>query len=107
MPFFTVLTLRFSPGSSISAVGFLNCLVHVVMYGYYLLAALGPQMQKYLWWKKYITTMQIVSTRMHFTNNNHIIKCDMFQIQFSIFIMHFSIVLFSSCNVPKGLVLFM
>lgn len=30
------------------------------MYTYYLLAALGPQVQKYLWWKKYLTIMQIV-----------------------------------------------
>lgn len=30
------------------------------MYAYYLLSALGPQIQKYLWWKKYITTMQMV-----------------------------------------------
>jgi hypothetical protein len=25
-----------------------------------MLAAIGPQMQKYLWWKKYLTTMQMV-----------------------------------------------
>jgi elongation of very long chain fatty acids protein 7 len=25
-----------------------------------MLAAIGPQMQKYLWWKKYLTGMQIV-----------------------------------------------
>lgn len=31
------------------------------MYGYYGLAALGPQMQKYLWWKKYLTIIQMVS----------------------------------------------
>ena len=30
------------------------------MYGYYGLAALGPQMQPYLWWKRYITQIQIV-----------------------------------------------
>ena len=27
--------------------------------GYYFLAAFGPQMQKYLWWKKYLTTFQM------------------------------------------------
>ena len=27
--------------------------------GYYFLAALGPHMQKYLWWKKYLTTFQM------------------------------------------------
>lgn len=43
-------------------IGFLNSFVHVVMYGYYLLAALGPRVQKYLWWKKYITKLQLVIT---------------------------------------------
>jgi hypothetical protein len=31
------------------------------MYSYYLLTALGPNVQKYLWWKKHITRMQMVS----------------------------------------------
>lgn len=30
------------------------------MYGYYGLAAIGPHMQPYLWWKRYITQFQIV-----------------------------------------------
>ena len=38
----------------------LNSLVHVVMYGYYFLAALGPAMRPYLWWKKYLTMFQLV-----------------------------------------------
>lgn len=29
------------------------------MYSYYGLAALGPSIQKYLWWKKYITILQL------------------------------------------------
>ena len=40
--------------------GGLNCLVHVIMYGYYFLAALGPHMRPYLWWKKYLTTFQMI-----------------------------------------------
>lgn len=38
----------------------LNCVVHVIMYTYYGLTALGPNYQKYLWWKKYLTTIQLV-----------------------------------------------
>ena len=38
-----------------------NSFVHISMYTYYCLAALGPHMQKYLWWKKYLTTLQLVS----------------------------------------------
>jgi hypothetical protein len=30
------------------------------MYSYYLFAALGPRFQKYLWWKKYMTALQMV-----------------------------------------------
>ena len=30
------------------------------MYFYYMCAAFGPGMQKYLWWKKYITTIQLI-----------------------------------------------
>lgn len=30
------------------------------MYTYYMLAAMGPEVQKYLWWKKYLTVFQMV-----------------------------------------------
>ncbi len=39
---------------------FLNSFVHVVMYTYYALSAMGPKVQKYLWWKKYLTQFQLV-----------------------------------------------
>ncbi|CAG2182118.1 unnamed protein product, partial [Oppiella nova] len=35
----------------------LNSTVHTVMYLYYLLSAFGPQIQPYLWWKRYITRL--------------------------------------------------
>ena len=35
--------------------------IHTLMYFYYLCAALGPWMQPYLWWKKYLTTLQVTS----------------------------------------------
>ncbi|CAL1262952.1 unnamed protein product [Larinioides sclopetarius] len=37
-----------------------NSCVHIVMYTYYAIAALGPKYRKYLWWKKYLTTLQIL-----------------------------------------------
>lgn len=40
----------------------LNTFVHIIMYLYYLLAALGPRFQKYIWWKKYLTVLQMVGT---------------------------------------------
>lgn len=42
-------------------VGCLNSFVHILMYTYYFLAGLGPKYQKYLWWKKHMTLVQLVS----------------------------------------------
>lgn len=38
----------------------LNSFVHIFMYTYYFLAALGPAYRRYLWWKKYLTMLQIL-----------------------------------------------
>uniref|UniRef100_A0A336LS88 Elongation of very long chain fatty acids protein n=1 Tax=Culicoides sonorensis TaxID=179676 RepID=A0A336LS88_CULSO len=51
---------KYYPGQEPTIVGFVNVSVHMVMYTYYLLAALGPEYRKYLWWKKYLTLVQIV-----------------------------------------------
>ncbi|KAL3200655.1 hypothetical protein MRX96_012936 [Rhipicephalus microplus] len=37
----------------------INSFVHIIMYTYYFLACLGPSVQKYLWWKRYLTRLQI------------------------------------------------
>lgn len=37
----------------------LNTVVHVIMYSYYALATF-PTMRPYLWWKKYLTQLQLV-----------------------------------------------
>lgn len=55
--------------------GALNAFVHVVMYSYYFLAALGPEVQKYLWWKKYITRLQMVSLLNFFLNLSYFSHC--------------------------------
>jgi elongation of very long chain fatty acids protein 7 len=60
MPFSTWWGVKFIPTGHGTLFGFLNSGVHVVMYTYYMLAAIGPQMQKYLWWKKYLTMLQLV-----------------------------------------------
>ena len=44
----------------------LNSFVHIWMYSYYALAAFGPHMQKYLWWKKYMTVLQLVRNLLVF-----------------------------------------
>lgn len=53
--------VKFTPGGHSTFFGLLNTAVHIVMYTYYLFAAMGPQYQKYLWWKKYLTGLQMVN----------------------------------------------
>lgn len=53
--------LNLIPGGHSTFFGFLNTFVHIVMYFYYMLSAFGPRVQKYLWWKKYLTTLQMVN----------------------------------------------
>jgi hypothetical protein len=38
----------------------INSFVHVIMYSYYFMSAFGPGVQKYLWWKRYLTQLQLV-----------------------------------------------
>lgn len=60
MPFNCWFTIRFVPGGHASMVAFVNSGVHVVMYSYYALSALGPAVTPYLFFKKYITRIQMI-----------------------------------------------
>jgi len=86
MPMSVWFGVKFTPGGHSTFFGFLNTFVHIVMYTYYLLAAIGPQMQKYLWWKKYLTTLQMV--------------------QFVLIMVHAFQLLFIDCNYPRAFVWF-
>ncbi|XP_070199142.1 very long chain fatty acid elongase 1-like isoform X2 [Littorina saxatilis] len=59
MPLLWWMGTRFAPGGEAFFCATLNSGVHVVMYMYYLLSAMGPRIQPYLWWKKYLTIMQL------------------------------------------------
>ena len=77
--------VKFTPGGHSSFFGFINTFVHIVMYFYYMLAAMGPQMQKYLWWKKYLTLLQMV--------------------QFIMVMVHaFQLLFYNPCNYPIAFV---
>lgn len=56
-----ILFLYRFQGGNATFPNILNNFVHVLMYFYYMLSAMGPQYQKYLWWKKWMTEIQIVS----------------------------------------------
>jgi elongation of very long chain fatty acids protein 4 len=55
------LGVKFVAGGQTFFLAMLNSFIHGIMYSYYGLSALGPHMQKYLTWKKYLTQMQLVS----------------------------------------------
>ncbi|CAH0699683.1 unnamed protein product [Spodoptera exigua] len=77
------IAVKYYPGGHTTLMGFLNSIVHVVMYTYYLISGLGPQYQKYVWWKKHVTKMQLT--------------------QFTIVFIHNVSVFFYECNFPKFL----
>lgn len=59
MPITCYVGMKFVPYGNTSWTAIINSFVHVVMYFYYFLSALGPKYTKYLWWKKYITLVQL------------------------------------------------
>lgn len=52
--------LKYEPTYPTIFIRNINSWVHMVMYTYYGLSVF-PSLGKYLWWKKYITSMQLVS----------------------------------------------
>ncbi|XP_066996656.1 very long chain fatty acid elongase AAEL008004 isoform X1 [Anabrus simplex] len=84
MPMSVWFGVKFTPGGHSTFFGLLNTFVHIIMYTYYLLAAMGPRYQKYLWWKKYLTTFQMV--------------------QFVAIMVHAFQLLFIDCNYPRAFV---
>ncbi|XP_070154113.1 very long chain fatty acid elongase AAEL008004 isoform X4 [Polyergus mexicanus] len=84
MPMSVWFGVKFTPGGHSTFFGLLNTFVHIVMYTYYLLAAMGPKVQPYLWWKKYLTAFQML--------------------QFIAIMVHAFQLLFIECNYPKAFV---
>ncbi|XP_034488136.1 elongation of very long chain fatty acids protein F-like [Drosophila innubila] len=56
-------------GGHCVATGYLNVFVHSVMYGYYYLSSQYPLIKQSLWWKKYITILQMVQFLLIFAHN--------------------------------------
>ncbi|XP_054719824.1 elongation of very long chain fatty acids protein 7-like [Uloborus diversus] len=59
VPFSLWFGVKFAPGGYNAFFPFLNSFVHVIMYTYYAVAALGGKYKKYLIWKKYMTYIQL------------------------------------------------
>ncbi|XP_057668511.1 elongation of very long chain fatty acids protein AAEL008004-like isoform X1 [Diorhabda carinulata] len=84
MPMSVWFGVKYTPGGHSTFFGFINTFVHIIMYTYYMLSAMGPHMQKYLWWKRYLTTFQMV--------------------QFVAIMIHAFQLLFIDCNYPRAFV---
>ncbi|XP_066996890.1 very long chain fatty acid elongase AAEL008004 isoform X2 [Anabrus simplex] len=84
MPMSVWFGVKFTPGGHSTFFGLLNTFVHIIMYTYYLLAALGPSMHRFLWWKRYLTVLQMV--------------------QFILVMVHAFQLLFIDCNYPRAFV---
>ncbi|KAK9731320.1 GNS1/SUR4 family [Popillia japonica] len=81
MPICAWIGVKFLPGGHGTLLGVINAFVHIWMYTYYLISSLGPQYNKYLWWKKHLTELQMI--------------------QFCIIFIHQSQAVFRQCSYPK------
>jgi elongation of very long chain fatty acids protein 7 len=56
----TYCIAKWTAGGTASVLGIINSFVHSVMYSYYFFTAFKPELKKSIWWKKYITQIQLV-----------------------------------------------
>ncbi|KAJ3643273.1 hypothetical protein Zmor_025996 [Zophobas morio] len=60
------ISFKYSPGGANCLSAFINCIVHTVMYFYYLQSTWTKE--KFQWWKKYITVLQVVANSIILLN---------------------------------------
>ena len=110
---------RFVPGGSSCFSAMINSLVcrhqmtadaesaqvHVFMYFYYFLAAMGPAYKKWTWWKVYMTKMQLVRARHTCTYCHIQPTIDGMQAQFYIVLVHSALAIYAThtqtCAFPE------
>ena len=93
--------LKLSPSLHYGFAPLINSFIHTIMYSYYWLSTLGPEVRPYLWWKKYLTRLQLIQfvliivncLRVFFIPNCHLSQPLMISI---VFIAVVLLVLFSS-----------
>jgi elongation of very long chain fatty acids protein 7 len=100
MPISWWFGVRFVAGGFGTFHACLNSFIHFLMYLYYGLAALGPKYQKYLFWKKSMTWMQMVCyIEIKFEIYNFFLFL-IFKIQFIVVMIHTLQLFFIECNYP-------
>lgn len=95
VPIIFWFAVKYSPQPIVIFAGYINLPVHMIMYSYYCLSTF-ESMRKYLWWKKYITTVQIgqfVIDIIHSLHPVYLPQCNYptmtyVQIGFSIFFLY-------------------
>lgn len=60
VPVFCWVALKLAPGVANGFFPLINSCIHVIMYFYYGLSTFGSWIQPYLWWKKYLTRLQMI-----------------------------------------------
>lgn len=89
VPLLSWTYLKYHPSYTMAFFPFINSFVHSIMYSYYFLATFGPKIQPYLWWKRYLTSIQMT--------------------QFVLILVQLATIPLSAderCNYPRGLVYF-
>lgn len=76
MPMISWGATKYFAGGHGLFIGIINSFVHIIMYTYYFFAAMGPQYQKYLWWKKYITNLQMIQFCAAFLHSAQLLYTD-------------------------------
>ncbi|XP_017058875.1 elongation of very long chain fatty acids protein 4-like [Drosophila ficusphila] len=56
----TWVFVKWKPTGSSYFPAMMNSFVHIIMYSYYALSVLGPRVQRFLWWKRYLTALQLL-----------------------------------------------
>ncbi|XP_026675820.1 elongation of very long chain fatty acids protein AAEL008004 [Diaphorina citri] len=113
--------IMFSTGGHGTFSNLINNIVHVIMYFYYMVSAMGPEYQKYLWWKRHLTTLTLQFTLVFFHSaqvlifdcgypklvaallllHSTIFFCLVSVLQFTLVFFHSAQVLIFDCGYPK------
>ncbi|RWS15804.1 elongation of very long chain fatty acids protein-like isoform X2 [Dinothrombium tinctorium] len=101
MPIMCWAGFKYVPSETVAFTPLINSFVHVVMYSYYALSTMGPKIKPYLWWKKYLTQLQIVQLVLVLIHTSYIVftpRCEVPKILFVIGLPQVILILAMFCS---------